>query len=166
MLEDATRANGKDCIKFVPRTNEDTYIRIINGSGCWSYVGKQVARGEQQLSLKTPGCMVNAIVAHEFMHALGFWHEQSRPDRDNYITIMFDNIKEGTEHNFNKYSTSQVDYLGMPYDYDSVMHYGPKSFSKNGLPTIVPKDSNAVIGQRKYISAIDAQEIRKFYGCT
>ena len=63
-------------------------------------------------------------VVHEIMHALGVFHEQSRPDRDNYVTINFSNIKPGKEDNFMKYSWGQSDTYNMPYDVASVMHYG------------------------------------------
>jgi hypothetical protein len=64
-------------------------------------VGKSSTPGEQLLSLKkpTPGststCLVLGTIAHEFIHALGFHHEQSRPDRDDFIDILFENVTPG-----------------------------------------------------------------------
>ena len=166
LVEEATRnADGSNCITFVPRTTEKTYIKVINGSGCWSFVGMQLTEGVQELSLKIPGCMVRGTVAHEFIHALGFWHEQSRPDRDEFIEVVWDKISEANRHNFNKYSTDLVDLLDLPYDYGSVMHYGDKGFSIDGSKTIVVKQPGATIGQRVNLSPIDDQEIRKYYGC-
>lgn len=72
------------------------------------------------------------------MHALGFFHEQSSSDRDEHVTIMWDNIREGRETNFKKYNNSAVNNFGVGYDYDSVMHYSSKAFSKNGKKTIEP----------------------------
>ncbi|UJR10624.1 hypothetical protein I4U23_014821 [Adineta vaga] len=98
--------------------------------------------------------------------ALGFWHEQSRTDRDDYVTIDFNNVQPGREHNFNKYSASATDTLDLPYDYNSVMHYSKTAFSINGLPTIITKDSNVWIGQRNALSANDIEEIRRYYKST
>ena len=63
-------------------------------------------------------------VAHEIGHALGWHHEQSRPDRDDYVTINFDNVASGRNFNFYKYVTSSIATHDVPYDAGSIMHYG------------------------------------------
>ena len=60
---------------------------------CWSYIGR-VFEGKQQLSIGQ-GCESDGIIIHELMHALGFYHEQSRSDRDDFVVIMWENIKAG-----------------------------------------------------------------------
>lgn len=40
------------------------------------------------------------------------------------------------EHNFDRYGTDLVSNLGLPYEYDSCMHYGPYSFTVNGRTTM------------------------------
>lgn len=62
---------------------------------CFSSVGNRKV-GKQRLSIGT-NCDRIATIEHEFLHALGFWHEQSRADRDDYVEIMWDRISEGTE---------------------------------------------------------------------
>ena len=104
------------------------------------------------------------------MHAsvlnLGFYHEQSRPDRDSYVRVNYANIQSGMAHNFDKYDNTVVNTQNTPYDYASVMHYESDAFSINGLPTIEPLQSGVTVGQRDNMSSIDIQEVRMFYNCS
>jgi len=81
----------KSCIEFVHRTTETDYVQIINGKGCFNEIGR--VKGKQQVSLKKNGCVTVETAIHELMHALGFAHEHNRPDRDNYIQIITDNLE-------------------------------------------------------------------------
>ena len=69
-------------------------------------------------------------------------------------------------HNFEKYPRNLGSSFGKPYDYDSVMHYSKYAFSKDRrIPTIVPTDRKAVIGQRLGLSYEDREEINNLYHC-
>lgn len=50
------------------------------------------------------------------MHAVGFWHEQSRADRDNHVTIVKSNIQDGMLFNFDKYTWDLIQHLSESYD--------------------------------------------------
>lgn len=63
------------------------------------------------------------IVVHEVVHALGLFHEQMRPEHDDHITVLWDNIHPDMLANFDKVATSVVDDRGIQYDYTSVMQY-------------------------------------------
>lgn len=71
-------------------------IFTIFGHRCWSYVGRY--GGPQILSLqppddKSPNCLgTEGRALHELLHALGIFHEQSRADRDKFITVHLDNV--------------------------------------------------------------------------
>lgn len=156
------------CLHFIERTTETDYVRVtISDSGCYSYVGR--IGGAQQLNLQDyepgTGCFRKATIQHEFIHALGFHHMQSATDRDEYVTIVWENIMAGTENNFNTYSADRIYQYQVPYDYGSVMHYSATAFSNNGKDTIVAKDveAGANMGQRVGMSELDIKRINNMY---
>lgn len=146
-------------IKFVPAWNGSNHIEVYRGQGCSSAVG--MTGGKQYLSLGY-GCVTKGIAIHEFMHALGFYHEQSRADRDQYVNIHWSNIQNGMGYNFNRLGR-QTTSLG-PYDYGSIMHYEWYAFSWNGRPTISAKVPGAQFGQRRGLSKLDIDALQKAYG--
>ncbi|WP_245583639.1 M12 family metallopeptidase [Salinimicrobium xinjiangense] len=148
-------------VKFVERTTQSNYVYFVTGSGCSSYVG--MIGGKQNITLSSSCSTGNTI--HEIGHAIGLWHEQSRVDRDTYITINYENVQSGREHNFHTYSQQGLD--GAEYtsslDLGSIMMYGSYSFSSNGKPTIVKKDGNTFSVQRSGLSSGDKTGINNMY---
>ncbi|XP_065662345.1 hatching enzyme 1.2 [Hydra vulgaris] len=155
----------KTCLRFIPRTVENDYIEFFDGGfgKCFSHVGR--IGGKQLISLGF-GCFTAGVAMHEIGHAIGLYHEQSRPDRDDYVEILWDNIQEDNKHNFLKYYRGEIDSFGSPYDFDSLMHYERSSFPKFPfLTTIRSKVNNVSYGQRSYISKEDAIQVNKLYKC-
>jgi hypothetical protein len=146
---------------FVPRSTESNYIYFFSDAGCYSSVG--MTGGQQFISLDN-GCSTgNAI--HEIGHAIGFYHEQMRSDRDNAITINFGNIISGYENQFKTYTALSWGGLQLNgFDFNSIMLYGSYAFSKNGLPTIVKRGDNSTFeGQRAGLSAGDIDTYNYLY---
>ena len=140
----------------------------VDTTGCWSEVGS--GGGEQFLNIQDENdatCSLHGIIQHELMHALGFMHEQSRPDRDTFVTINRDNVEASALGNFDKmaYSAWRSNGFDSPYDYGSVMHYSSVAFSKNGGNTITQLQSGPTIGQREGLSAQDIIQLNRLYAC-
>jgi hypothetical protein len=88
------------CIRWVRKQdNEVNWVRFTRTKGgCFSLgIGKD--KGANQINLGN-GCFSLATVIHEMMHRIGFIHEQSRPDRDQYIHVFYQNIWPGIQYMF------------------------------------------------------------------
>jgi len=67
-------------------------------------------------------------VVHEIGHTVGLVHEMERVDRDMYIRVNYDNMNPASVRNFHTTDMKELQYelYRKPYDYTSIMHYGPK----------------------------------------
>uniref|UniRef100_A0A0R3RHF0 Metalloendopeptidase n=1 Tax=Elaeophora elaphi TaxID=1147741 RepID=A0A0R3RHF0_9BILA len=157
--------HDKTCLRFVPRSlYEGDYLFIGKVDGCFSEVGR--TNGVQVLSLDD-GCLEYTTIIHEMMHVIGFYHEHERWDRDDYINIFWKNIDRTAIDQFGKVDLTKTSYYGQPYDYRSILHYDSLAFSKNGFPTMLPKQKGfaTTIGNAKDFSEIDLAKINRMYGC-
>ncbi|HUQ07514.1 MAG TPA: M12 family metallopeptidase [Kofleriaceae bacterium] len=149
---------------FVERTNQGDYIWFRAGTLCASYgVGRQGGRQDIEVAGCDPGIGQSTFgrVAHEIAHAVGFFHEQSRSDRDTYITIDWDHIPPPSggvdcEHQYKTFIQQGRDGQNVgPYDFDSIMHYSPQQCNDGVGPAFTPRVANANPGQRVGLSMGD-----------
>ncbi|XP_048769782.2 zinc metalloproteinase nas-36-like [Ostrea edulis] len=150
------------CLRFSERITFSPPGITFTGKyrGCWAHVGRIKTGNTINLGY---GCWMVGIAAHEIGHAIGFYHEQSRPDRNNYVTIMTKNIIDGKVHNFLIKPSATY---GTKYDYGSIMHYRDTAFAKTrGLKTITAKQPNLerTMGQRTALSFYDIKAANYHY---
>ncbi|XP_034840854.1 seminal metalloprotease 1-like [Maniola hyperantus] len=160
------------CVRFrLRRPYEPNYVLITGRpDGCYASVGyhENVYVHTLNLARAEPGqgCLHNIVIIHEILHNLGFFHMHSAYERYDHVRINWSNIQQGKAHNFYHLQRNQVDLLGLPYEYQSSMHYSTHAFSMNGQPTIVAtKHFPGTMGHMQYVTHLDWVRLRRHYNC-
>jgi len=160
----------RTCVRFEPagsdaaeKAGHNNAIKIIDGGGCRSGIGYWGRPYEVSLARK--GCTRHKSHLHELGHAIGLHHEHNRPDRDDHIQLWWANLGMFGSTQYVK-ETDALSY-GIPYDYCSVMHYGPKYYSANRKFTMLSRDQDYQwsMGSAQNLSFYDAMIVNKMYKC-
>ncbi len=152
-------------IQFVPRGTQADYVNFdfdpndLSGQ-CESNVGHV---GGEQTTSGSASCSLGTLL-HEMGHVVGLYHEQSRPDRNTYITVNFGNVIKGSESNFDQLTDNFQD-LGL-FDYASIMEYIPFAFSRNGGPVIETIPPGMPLSNQTGYTAADIDGVKRLYGKT
>lgn len=64
------------------------------------------------------------LYLHELGHTIGLRHEHQHPDRDQGVQINMNNVHERMRQWFKTIDRKELNFYGVPYDMQSVMHYG------------------------------------------
>ncbi|XP_069985409.1 astacin-like metalloprotease toxin 2 [Penaeus vannamei] len=163
--ETLTILQRSTCLTFKIRTEEARYVVLKEGrGGCWTSSVGYPARDKKVIINLGLGCRFRGKIMHEILHAAGFLHEHTRPDRGSYIQVKWKNIREDARKNYGidlRYSS-----LDVPYDYKSIMHYGRYTFSETRRrPTLVPKLPVAGGLGGSSLTPLDIRRVNTFYKC-
>lgn len=154
-------------LAWIPRTNETDYVEFtIADSWCRSFIGRQGGRQTIECALHRNFRSGNLV--HEMLHAVGFYHEHQRSDRDNYIEVDYNNVI--STFDFEKLSARDT-RNATDYDPGSIMHYparvtNPNLIRNPQIDTIRLKagfDYAAILGQRGSLSLKDIEGVNKLY---
>lgn len=152
-------------VRFYNATGEPTgnpslgvnynYITFYSSNVNNSQIGS--VGGQQIINLVS---FNSKTIMHEILHALGLFHEQSRPDRDAYIDVNVANIANENRHNFDRVTQNYLT-LGA-FDFNSIMLYDSYAFSINGEPTLTKKNGS-VFFDNNQLSELDRSYVNTYY---
>ena len=151
-------------IEFIERMNESDYIEIIKSEDVFAY-STSIGRdgGNQKIGLRDDASSGNLI--HEFCHALGMFHEHTRQDRDNYITVDFDHISEESNVIYQYEIYTNNGYSGYDhesFDFSSIMLY-PSTYLNGGYSMVRSSNGLSFSAQRNGLSFGDANLLNQIY---
>lgn len=134
------------------------FVRSSNDSGGSSNLGWLPNRSGVWLGDKLP---VYGVI-HEIGHAVGLIHEHCRPDRDQRVQVIWDNIISDERHNF---ELTPVKYMTPLLDYNSIMIYGWDTFSKTPMvePTLLKLDGSYIFMSTAGLSQGDIDAVNLVY---
>jgi Astacin (Peptidase family M12A) len=157
----------KTSITFKEQAGEADYVKFqITGSNLTHGLGRGDG-GELLIELENPP-RIGATI-HEIGHALGFQHEQARPDRDQFITVLLDKVDSKMRDQFNAIGIKSR--TRGPYDFSSIMHYPQDAFgAPPGTITMTQKGgaplppSTGDLGANSFLSPLDVNALGIMYG--
>lgn len=115
----------ESAVRLRPKISSDlNWVRFTAFSEDYCKTTVGMAGGRQDIHFGNR-CGPNEI-EHEILHVIGTWHEQSRPDRDNFVIIFRDNILTWCQDQFDPHTLDPWVPAG-PYDVTSLMHYRQES---------------------------------------
>merc|ERR1712187_71335 len=192
MLKAMADISAQSCVRFreVPYSRWTTWrscsewdgiVLQSDEKGCFVGAGKghkywhgTTLNLETDESKKPPDTKCSLGTAkHEVLHGLGMAHEHTRTDRDKWITINWQNIKDDKQSKY-QYEMDSNAGTSQPYDLGSIMHYSQWGFSRNGQKTFdltwAGKQSSYIrsghaVGQRFGLSASDWAQLQEAYTC-
>jgi hypothetical protein len=154
------------CINFEQSADEDSVVFYShpNEEYCKSSIGYRT--GGQNMTLGY-ACQAKGDLLSILGHSMGLHVEQTRPDRNEYVSVVIDNIEEGEEENFAIHSDLVTGYQGVAYDFISVMHLSASAYSKRGQVTTqaLPQYGDHVMGGRQDLSPGDVLKASRLYNC-
>ncbi|PAA61992.1 hypothetical protein BOX15_Mlig026304g1 [Macrostomum lignano] len=137
------------------------FVKRASKRQCRAQVGMSVKHTYVWLH---PDACPFGTIQHEILHALGRYHEQCRPDRDKYVTLLPQNMAAYECANYYITMDGPDPSLKLTYDSASIMHYGSCHFSCNGAYTMIKKsDGSKIEPNRQSMTKLDVDKMRALY---